>query len=704
MRQRDYHQATTECLLVVEVDDLFEFSNLKAVRQIASELEAMPQVARVLWLDGVPNLNMFGLSDPLLPKSNASPERLAASRRRTMEHPLARGQLVSEDGKTLLMLVWLDWIHITSDKKATSDILDVARDAAAKHPNVKTRIRLTGRVPLYLSAQEALNRNHIKFQVIGYSLVLVLAVLLFRGVSAVVIVAGAPALGLMWSHGWLKLFDQLDNPLTGAVLPVLVAMVGFTDGVHLIVHIRAARAKGATPMEAAKSSIRKVGLACLLTSVTTAIGFGSLMLASNDIVQEFGFACAIGVLLTFVAVVSFIPLVSTTRLGRNIHMGHERDFVRNNLQKLAPLIDWVVPRKRPLAILSFVITLSLLGWSLLALKPDDRLSDSQPTGSEAYQALAHCDQVLGGIETVQIRVFWDEGKRPGEVLRAVKQARGIFDEETLINNKLDIHDFLSQLPGASNTLAQEAYLALLPEAVQEDFFNKHDRMASVRGRIQDLGIATYEPAFTRIEGRLDKLGEEMEGFHFDLHGSPVHRGRQLFQIVVDLATSLGTASIVILTVMAVVYRSWTIGLITIVPNMFPLVVTAAYLMLIGQPLEIASVCSFTVCLGIAVDDSIHFLSRYQDERRFGKQPVEAVRSTFVGVGTALITTTMVLIAGFGTVLTSDLPGHRTFASMACWTIGAALVGDLVFLPALLLCFERSDTADSNEKRSLGNES
>ena len=165
VRQRDYHQATTECLLVVEVDDLFEFSNLKAVRQIASELEAMPQVARVLWLDGVPNLNMFGLSDPLLPKSNASPERLAASRRRTMEHPFARGQLVSEDGKTLLMLVWLDWIHITSDKKATSDILDVARDAAAKHPNVKTRIRLTGRVPLYLSAQEALNRNHIKFQV-----------------------------------------------------------------------------------------------------------------------------------------------------------------------------------------------------------------------------------------------------------------------------------------------------------------------------------------------------------------------------------------------------------------------------------------------------------------------------------------------------------------------------------------------------------
>jgi len=697
VRQRDYHQATTECLLVVEVDDLFDSSTVTAVRHVVSQLEAMPQVARVLWLDGVPNLNMFGLSDPLLPANNASTERFAASRRRTMAHPLARGQLISEDGKTLLMLVWLDWIHITSDEQATTEILEVARRAAAEYPSVKTRIRLTGRVPLYLSAEEAQSRNQQKFQVIGFSLVLVLAVLLFRGVSAVVIVAGAPGLGIFWTLGWLKLFGQLDNPLTGAVLPVLVAMVGFTDGVHLIVHIRAARANGETAMEAAKSAIRKVGLACLLTSLTTAIGFGSLMLASNVFVQEFGRSCAIGVLLTFLAVILFIPLASTMRLGRNIHIGHERDFVRNNLQRLAPLIDWVVPRRRPIAIFSFVITLALLGWSLLALHPDDRLGASQPTGSEAYQALTHCDQVLGGIETVQIRVFWDANKNPGEVLEAVQRARKIFDEETLINNKLDIHDFLSQLPGASNTLAQEAYLALLPEAVQEDFFNKHDRMASVRGRIQDLGIATYKPAFTRVEDRLVELGEEMEGFRFDLHGSPVHRGRQLFQIVVDLATSLGTASIIILTVMAVVYRSWTIGFITIVPNMFPLVVTAAYLLVIGQPLEIASVCSFTVCLGIAVDDSIHFLSRYQDERRIGKQPIDAVRSTFVGVGTALITTTMVLIAGFGTVLTSDLPGHRTFASMACWTIGAALVGDLLFLPALLLCFERDDTAELETK-------
>lgn len=688
MPERKFEQTTTECLLVVEVEDVFDPKTARAVRDIVSTIEQLPHVARVFWLDRVPNLNMFGLSDPLIPPNGASAARFDAARARAMEHPLAKGQLISHDGRTLLIPVWLEWIHVHSNEAASGEILRMARTTAAKYPDVAMRIRLTGRVPLYLEAQHALSRNHLKFQIIGYTLVLVLAVVLFRGLPAVIVVAGAPALGIFWSHGLLKLFDQLDNPLTGAVLPVLVSMVGFTDGVHLIVHIRAARAAGATSVQAAKSAIQSVGLACLLTSLTTAIGFGSLMLASHEYVRGFGRACAIGVLLTFVAVITFIPLVSTTWLGRNIHKGHERDFVRNNLQKLAPLVDWVIIRQRGLSILAFALTAALLAWSYTHLRPDDRLRDSQPSSSEAYQALAHCDEVFGGVEAIEVRVYWARRHANDEarVLDAVQAARDVLDQESLINNKLSIQDFLRQLPGANSTIGRAAYLSLLPEAVKEGYYNDKRRYAAVTGRIQDLGIATFEPVFSRIEARLADLKTEYEGFNFILSGTPVNRGRQLYRIVVDLATSLGTATVIILLTMALVYRSWTIGFITIVPNMFPLVVTATYLVVVGQSLEIASVCSFTVCLGIAVDDSIHFLSRYQAERQTGKPPGPAVRSTFIGVGTALITTTLVLVAGFGTVLMSDLPGHRTFAAMACWTIGSALVGDLIFLPALLLYF------------------
>ena len=111
-------------------------------------------------------------------------------------------------------------------------------------------------------------------------------------------------------------------------------------------------------------------------------------------------------------------------------------------------------------------------------------------------------------------------------------------------------------------------------------------------------------------------------------------------------------------------------------------------MLTGQALEIVSVCAFTICLGIAVDDTIHFLTRFEVERRRTADQQEAIRRAFTGVGTALIMTTIVLVAGFATVLLSDSRDHRIFATMGGLTIGSALFGDLIFLPSLLSRFAK----------------
>ncbi len=164
----------------------------------------------------------------------------------------------------------------------------------------------------------------------------------------------------------------------------------------------------------------------------------------------------------------------------------------------------------------------------------------------------------------------------------------------------------------------------------------------------------------------------------------MRRSRDLYQVVVDLAKSLGVASVVIFVVITLVYRSLRIGLISIIPNVFPLVFTGTVLVMMGGALDFASVCAFTVCLGIAVDDTIHFLTRFEKSEE--SSLADSIRSTYLGVGTAMVTTTVILVLGFGTALTSELPDHRMFAGMACATIAAALVGDLLFLPAMLVCF------------------
>lgn len=676
-----------ECFIVVDADDCLAPANVAAVRRAVAALEKLDQIDSVFWLDRVPPLNVFGLADSLLPPNEATAERFRAARKRALDHPLVAGQLLSRDGKLMLLIVSLNWLHVTSDADVSSRLLETARHAAAEVAGADVRIRLTGDVPLYLAQRDANEHNRVKFQMIGYALVLVVAVVLFRGLKAVAILACAAAAGIFWPIGILRLFGHEINPLTAAILPLLLAMVGVSDGVHILVHIRQHRAAGASPLDAAKSAIARVGLPCFLTSLTTAVGFGSLMLAESQFVQSFGRACAIGVAVTFVAIVVIIPLLCSTRLGRNIHRGHEHDIIGSGVERLGGFVDWIIRRRWWVTVTGTVVT-AVFAFVALSLRPDNRLSESLPDDSEAYQTLADCDTALGGIEFARVVVTWPESldSDAPEILAAVTAAEQRLSAEPLLANPLSIRGVLASFPGDPSQLDERmSFLELMPERLKRVFLDTESRRALITVRIQDLGIAQYEPVFQRLEKELVELEQQHAGFRFELTGDAVVRGRRLHQIVVDLATSLGAAAIIILVIMTVVYRSLRLGLIAIIPNMFPLVATAFLLAVTGRMLSIAGVCAFTVCLGIAVDDTIHFLSRFRLESQ-QHDLFAAIRRTFVGVGTAIITTTVVMAVGFAAVLLSDLPIQRTFSAMAFCTISAALFGDLVILPAMLACF------------------
>lgn len=673
-------------IIVIETDDAFTPGGAKALRQVASELEDLPQVDEVTWIDNIPTLNVFGLRENLLPPEDASQEAFDIARQESLEHPLMRGQLVSEDGRTLVMTIVLDWGVGPSDEECSEELLEVARETAAE-AGLQAKVSITGLIPLYIAHKVAFDRNQRWFQNLSHVLVAVVSILLFRGVAAVCIVAIAPIIGIFWTLGVLNLIDDRSNQLTNIVLPVLLTMVGLADGVHLMVHIRRRRAEGATSRGAAASAIRHVGVACALTSVTTAVGFGSLMIAESEFVQSFGRACALGVLVTFVSVITVIPLLCMTPFAKNIHLGHERDLVGAAMQKFTPLVNWIMSRNGWISLTSIAVT-ALLAVVSLQLRADDTMKDDQPTGSAAYQALEHCDRELGGIETIRVDMAWPESASQREALAVVSEVEGMVSQEPLLKHPLSILGILSSLPGDQPVVERGGFVDLLPAEVRRSWFDSDLRRARVTMRIRDLGIAKYEPVFQRLEDQFAQLESSMPGYKFDLAGSAVRRGRDLYKIVLDLARSLGTASAIIFVMMAVAYRSLRIGLISIVPNLFPLVVTATVLVVLGLPLEIASVCSFTVCLGIAVDDTIHFLTRFRSELEHSGDLHEAIRRSFVGVGTAMVITTLIMMVGFGTVLGSDMPGHRSFSAMAVSTIGAALIGDLLFLPALLARFGR----------------
>lgn len=688
-----FQVAGGDCILVATIqqptaEGFFTPENLRAIYRVAEELEKLPQIESVLWLDNVPGFNLFGLTGTLVPSPNASPRQMETARKRVLDNPLAVGQLISPDGNTLLIHLKLDWFYVDTDASASADIRELAEQVTAAVKGATVQFQITGSVPLDLMMASNHMANAAKYQLIGYSIMLISALVLFRGLSAVIIVAIAPAMGVFWTMGMLHFFELQDNPFNDIIVPVLISLVGLTDSVHLMTEIRQQRANGRETADAARTGVARVGMACFLTSFTTAIGFVSLTWAHHDMVKDFGWSCVVGVVMTFVSVLTVIPLGCRSPLGRRLHVGLGKSLVDSQLKRIGPIVDWVLRKHQAVSIVAIGSTLFLVAVAL-QLTPDEKRYSGLSESGEAAQALRHLDQSLGGLEFGYVNVNWSDQNSDEELLDALNRVDEILRSEPLIGHPLGLHQLLRALPGEGDSRERMSLLDLLPASLKRSFYVPEYKHAKVQFRIQDRGIAAYNETFARIEDALQKETQANPGFVIQLGGNAIWRWKNVFQIVSDLATSLGTASIVIWLVLTVVYQSLRIGMISIVPNLFPLAATGAILVACGQHLEMVTVCVFTICVGIAVDDSIHFLTRYKEELREGGDHEAIIRRAFTGVGSALLMTTIVLVAGLGSAILGDARDARLFGIMGCLTLTTALFADIVFLPALLKRFART---------------
>ena len=702
----------SDAILVIESDDIFTPAGAKALRLMVQTLESLPYVRNVVWMDRVPVLNIFGLREPLFPNSQASPARFAAAREHALANPLVNGQLLSPDGRTLIVLVNFDWLYITSDEDCTINLRQAAEHALGEFPAAKFTAAVTGQVPIRLTMEQTHERNNIKFRVIGYGVVLIMAAVLFRGIVSVVIVSLGPALGIFWTIGFLNFFNVQDNPFNDVVLPVMLSLIGLADGVHMMVQIRRFHAAGMSERKAAKAGLEEVGLACFLTAVTTSIGFWSLSLAQHVIVREFGWSCVLGVVLTVIAILLVIPLAyfsKTAQFLRRIFsrrifgiqlepVEYNEGFVERHLHRVTSIVDLVLRRPKPVAWVGIAVTL-ICAAIALQLRPDERRSSFLPERAEATKALHQMDRALGGLEFSEVQIRWSTNVASDseEVLKVIVEVDDLLKSEPLIGTPISLRSLLDALPGDSPTQERVSMIELLPPPLKRAFYKPEDQFATVTFRVLDIGIAQYSTVFERIENSLAKIVAEHPEFRLNLSGSAIFRWRDLYRIVLDLGSSLGSETIIIICVLGIVFRSVRLGLIAMIPNIFPLVICATWMVFTGQPLEIVTVCCFTICLGIAVDDTIHFLTRFQEELPRSKSRKEAIRASFEAVGTSMLMTTMVLVAGFATVTFSDMRDQRIFASMGVMTMLTAMIGDLVVLPAILALYAHPAPGEVDEK-------
>jgi hypothetical protein len=677
----------TECLIVVEAADLFTPEAIAALRRLVADVSGVDGVERVRSIADAATFSPLGLPQPLLPVADAPDVMYAAARQATLSHPILAGQLISEDASTTLVVATVSPAaqRITEIEPIVAGI---RRAVAASHVEPTLRVRLTGVPPIRVEVFGAVRRDSIRFLVLGIVSAGVMAGVLFRRTAAVVIVAAAPWLGTYWTLGAMGIMGEKIN-IINTVMPTLVMVVGFTDAVHLMFDIRHSLVDGESPDTASRSALRHLGTACALTSLTTAIGFSSLAVARVGVIQRFGLTCAAGALFAFIAVITVVPLLTSTRLGRYVVDPERPDFVRRHRAFFERMIDAIVARHRLVSVVGIVVII-VLGLSATQLSPDNRLTETIPRRNDSYHALLDCDETFGGTLAVFVVVQWPEGWNAVDtrLLDTLSDVETLVGEVPGTRHPLSLLNVLRVFPdsGISGDGEQgdpAVLVNVIPAEIRERFIHSDSRRAVVTARLKDIGSAAHEPTFAALTSGLERLETAHPGVRLTLTGTAVVATANINHMIVDLAQSLGLAVVVIISVMSVVFRSLRLGVLSIPSNLFPLAVTSALLVAVVGRLQLTSVIVFSICLGIAVDDTIHFINRFQRELAADGDVRLAIRRSFIAVGSAMFTTSAVLLVGFGCVLLSETPSSRLFAWLSCVAILSAFLGDLVILPALL---------------------
>ena len=669
-----------DCIVLARArdGDLFHAGALDELRELASAVGTVEGVETVRSIFDVRRSGASGAVLPVIPRSQGplDAESRDAARARALRHPLVAGHLLSTDATIALLLVRLS---PTADRPpqlaATVTRLE---DMLARHAARAATIdlELTGLPALREQASRALRRDMLIFNSLGLSLAVILSAAVARSLRSTIVACVPPFVGAVWALGTLGLCGAPVNILT-SVVPSLALVVGTCDSIHFIEDMRRSVRRGIDPLAASTAAVRRVGTACGLTSLVTAVGFASLAAARIDAVRTFGIAAAVGALASFLAVTLLTPLIASTRFCSGMRLGRSSRRAGRIANALAA---FSVRHAWPIAAAGCAATL-FLGLAGIGLDADNRVVDSLPRGAPAAQALARVDAEFGGALGVDVIVRWPEGIdwREGVVTGALAEVHGILESAAGISHAISLSSIAGELGDrARRRLDAEQF---------RDLVAPDERAAVVRARVADRGSRNLDAAYDRIDAALADLAARQPGWRFELAGLSVVSARNIRQLVRDLGSSLLLEVVVIGLILAVAFRSPIAGLVSLVPNVFPLTVIGAILQATGRSLDPATVIVFNVCLGLAVDDTVHVLSALARNRRAGLSIATSVRRAIAETGNAVVIGGVVLAVGFTAVTASSVPSLAGFGMLACGAVAAATVAELVFLPALLVVTE-----------------
>lgn len=526
----------------------------------------------------------------------------------------------------------------------------------------------------------------------------------FRSFRATLISMCVVIIGVMWAFGILGLFKYEITILT-ALIPPLIIVIGIPNCIFLINKYQQEVKKHGNQALSLQRVISKIGNATLMTNITTASGFATFIILDSDLLKEFGIVASINIIGIFILSLLIIPILySFMPLPKNKHLKHL------NKKWIDFFVDWMERMVRHHRIGVYITSVIVLILSIIGIYQIEitgsRIEDL-PKDTHYFKDIRFFEEEFDGIMPMEIVV--DTKRKNGAIkpatLKRMDQLGTVIEETPELSKPISLVNLVKYSKQAFYNGIPKYYQ--LPTSQENTFIMDVARKSSNDGNllesfVDSTGQTARVTTFMRDVkiDRMEEIEQDMlqsiakffpkERYNVFMTGKALLFLKGTKYLVKNLLLSLALAIGLISLFMAYLFRSFRMIIISLVPNLLPLVITAGLMGYLGVPIKPSTILVFSIAFGISVDDTIHFLAKYRQELAANRWQIKkSVYAALRETGVSMFYTSIVLFFGFSVFIISSFGGTKALGGLVSATLLFAMLANLILLPSLLLSLERS---------------
>lgn len=679
--------------LKTEQKSIFNTDFITKLDSLTTDLKAITNVVKVQSPTTLKNvlISPGGILNPPFIHVD-EPEKLAKDSSIIYQYKDLVNSFFSEDAKSVLVLLQFK----NGLKKDSSTALYEQVDETIASYNFN-EYHIAGRLKAEVEYVKRMQLELAVFVSASVVLIIIFLTISYRSVWGVVLPLFIVLISIVACLGFMGMMGKHIDIMT-ILLPTIMFVVGMSDVVHILSkYLEELRLK-ATKVEALNKTIKEIGMAIFLTSLTTAIGFLTLLTAGVKPIQEFGTYTAAGVFLAFILAITFMPAMMFFLKKPKIAESQKNRIFWH--KSLGNLFIWTLRKRKAIIFASIALTgLSLVGISMI--KIDARLIDEVNDGDPLKEDFLFFEDNFRGGRPFEFAAWVVDSSKTAfnyEVMQQFNLIQEYLEQEFEVGQMVSPVTMIKTLNRARNGGIPEYYT--MPD--KRTYRELRRPIKTIRKSKEFQLIVTEDLKTVRFSGKMNDIGslamEERTNQLYDylkanvdskliayrMTGSPTLIDKSNRHLSQNMMEGLAIAFIAISIIMGFLFKSPRAIIVSLVPNILPLLIIAGIIGYFNVGLKMSTSIIFTIAFGIAVDDTIHFMSKLRIELGKGKSLLYALKRTFISTGKAIIVTSVILSGGFLTLIFSAFNGTYYTGLLISLTLVFAVISDLLLIPSLIV--------------------